>query len=213
MVAIVAALTLYGCGLQGLNNTGNTTSSTSSGGDILGSVLGSIANGETVGNVLGSILGTDKPTKQQIIGTWTYRQPGVAFTSENLLAKAGGEAMATNIKERLKAQYSKVGITTGNTQLTLTSDNRFTATVGGKTFSGSYSYDVDKSLITLQTLLFSMPCYAKNTTTGMSFLFESKKLLTLMQALSAVSGSAEMQTIGEISKNYDGVRIGFDMSR
>jgi hypothetical protein len=29
--------------------------------------------------------------------------------------------------------------------------------------------------------------------------------------MSALSGNANLETIGELSKNYDGVRLGFDM--
>ena len=31
--------------------------------------------------------------------------------------------------------------------------------------------------------------------------------------MSAMSGSKDLQTIGDLSKNYDGVRVGFDMKR
>ena len=77
-----ATLTLCGCG---------TTS--------LGSIFG---NGETIGNVIQSVLGLTKVTRQDIIGTWNYRQPGCAFTSEKLLAKAGGEVVAAEIKTKVK---------------------------------------------------------------------------------------------------------------
>ena len=47
----------------------------------------------------------------------------------------------------------------------------------------------------------------------MSILFESKKMLSVLQTVAAISGNSSLQTIGDLSKNYDGVRIGFDMSR
>ena len=47
-------------------------------------------------------------------------------------------------------------------------------------------------------------------TGGMSFLMESKKLLNLFQTLAAMSGNSTLQTMGDLSKNYDGVRIGLD---
>ena len=53
----------------------------------------------------------------------------------------------------------------------------------------------------------------KGSTTGLSLLFESKKLLTLIQTAAALSGNTELQTIGEISKNYEGIRLGFDLGR
>ena len=48
---------------------------------------------------------------------------------------------------------------------------------------------------------------------GMAILFESSKLLTMLQTLSAMSGNTQLQTIGEIAKSYDGLRVGFDMKK
>lgn len=31
--------------------------------------------------------------------------------------------------------------------------------------------------------------------------------------MSALSGNANLQTIGDLSKKYDGVRVGFDMKK
>ena len=83
----------------------------------------------------------------------------------------------------------------------------------GKSISGTYTYDPNTCQIQMKTLFFTLPAYAKKTTTGMSILFESKKLLSVLQTLAAISGNSSLQTIGDLSKNYDGVRIGFDMSR
>ena len=47
----------------------------------------------------------------------------------------------------------------------------------------------------------------------MSFLLESKKLLTLFQAIASISGDSKLETIGKISKNYDGIRMGFEMGK
>ena len=47
----------------------------------------------------------------------------------------------------------------------------------------------------------------------MSFLMESKKLLATLQAITALSKNKTIQGIGNLSKNYDGVRIGFDMTK
>jgi hypothetical protein len=58
-----------------------------------------------------------------------------------------------------------------------------------------------------------MPAYTKRTVNGMSILFESKKLLTVLQTVAAISGNATLQTIGDLSTNYNGVRLGFDMKK
>lgn len=35
----------------------------------------------------------------------------------------------------------------------------------------------------------------------------------MLQTVAAVSGNANLQTIGELSQNYEGVRMGFDMRK
>ena len=47
----------------------------------------------------------------------------------------------------------------------------------------------------------------------MSFLFESQKLLTLAQKVAKLSGNEALQTLGTLSQNYDGIRMGFDMKK
>lgn len=211
MIVATLACTTVLCGCGGLGN--GTTTSSNNGSSILGSVISAATNGQTIGNAIKSILGTDKPKEADIVGTWKYRQPGVAFTSENLLAKAGGEAIATEIKEKLNSTYSKVGLSASNTYLTFNSDKTFSGKIDGKSISGTWAYTYDDQKLTLKTLLFSLNCYAKKTTGGMSFLMESKKLLSLFQTAAALTGNTTLQSVGELSKNYDGVRMGFDMSK
>ncbi len=84
----------------------------------------------------------------------------------------------------------------------------------GKSVRGTYTLDESNGELKMQTLLFTLNGHVKrNGVNGVSLLFESKKLLTVLQALSAMSGNANLEMVGEISKNYDGVRIGFDMNR
>ncbi|MBR6195402.1 MAG: DUF4923 family protein, partial [Prevotella sp.] len=80
-----------------------------------GNILGDILQGGTLGNVIISVIGAQKVTAQDLIGAWNYSGPGCAFTSENLLAKAGGEVAATRIKEKALPYYQQIGITSQNT--------------------------------------------------------------------------------------------------
>lgn len=197
MIMIAAAtLMLSGCGTSGIS---------------LDSILNTAANGETLGNVIQSVLGLTKVTQQDLIGTWTYQQPGCAFTSEKLLAKAGGEIVAAEIKTKLLPYYQQVGLNSSNTRVVFNADGTFSATIGGTPFNGNYTYDEASSKISLKGMLLSVNCYAKRNANSMGFLFESSKLITLLQGMSALTGNAELQGIGEMAKNYDGLRIGFDM--
>jgi hypothetical protein len=179
----------------------------------MGQVLSAMTNGTGVVNAISSVIGLDKVKAQNLIATWSYSGPGCAFTSENLLAKAGGEVAAVQIEEKLLPYYKQVGISSSNTFITFNEDGTFTSKIAGTPFSGKYTFDEATQKITLKGLLLSVNCYAKKETNGISILFEAKKLLTVLQTMSAMSGNKDLQTIGDLSKNYEGVRVGFDMKR
>lgn len=176
-------------------------------------VLSAMTNGTGVVNAISSVIGLDKVKAQNLIATWSYSGPGCAFTSENLLAKAGGEVAAVQIEEKLLPYYKQVGISSSNTFITFNEDGTFTSKIAGTPFSGKYTFDEATQKITLKGLLLSVNCYAKKEINGISILFEAKKLLTVLQTMSAMSGNKDLQTIGDLSRNYEGVRVGFDMKR
>ena len=207
VLLMAAAMMVSGCGTTGLNQSNRQNSK------VLGDIFGAVTNGTAIGNVITSVIGLDKVTQQQIQGTWKYKGPGCAFSSEQALAKAGGEIAAVQVEEKLKPYYDDLKITAGNTWFTFNEDQSFKAQVAGKSISGTYALNEKDGQMTLKTLLFSINGYAKREVGGISILFESKKLLTIFQAIAAISGNQALEGIGEISKNYDGVRIGFDLER
>ena len=184
--------------------------------DITGSIMGILGNNnkaKTAGNVLNSVLGTDKVTERNLIATWTYDEPGVAFTSNNVLAKAGGELAAAQAKDKLKSYFQQAGIKQSNTQFTFTNDKKFTGKLYGQSFNGTWTFNSKTQQVVLKTMLLTIPVYVKKTATGMSFLFESQKLLALAQKVTKLSGNEALQTLGTLSQNYDGIRMGFDMKK
>ena len=206
---------MSGCGGVGGSTPSSSTSSSSAstGGGVLGSILGAATNGETIGNVLTSVLGIDKLSQKNLVGTWKYKGPGCAFTSTNTLAKAGGEVAATQIKEKLASQYSKLGFNSSNTYITFNEDGTFSAKIDGKSMSGKYTYDASTAQVKLSGMLLNFTAYAKRNTDGIGILFESKKILTLIQTMASMSSNETIGAIGNISKNYDGVRVGFDLTK
>ena len=176
-------------------------------------VLSAMTNGTGVVNAITSVIGLDKVSAQSLIGTWQYDAPGCAFTSKNLLAKAGGEVAAVQIEEKLQPYYKQVGISSANTFITFNQDGTFSSKIAGTNFSGTYTFNEADQQIKLKGLLLSINCYAKRELNGISILFEGKKLLNVLQTMAALSGRSDLQTIGELSKQYEGVRVGFDMKR
>jgi hypothetical protein len=211
-VFVMAATTMLvaGCGMPG--TTAGTAGNAGSG-SVLGGILGDVLNGGTLGNVITSVIGAQKVTTENLIGTWRYSGPGCAFTSDQLLAKAGGEVAAAQIKTKLQPYYQQIGISSSNTYVTFNQDGTYTASFDGKPMQGKWTFDEATYKVTMQGLLLTLNCYAKRNVNGIGLLFEGKKLLTMLQTLAALSGNANLQAIGEVSKSYDGVRIGFDFTK
>ena len=194
ILTLSATMLLSSCG--GLTGMGTTNQG---GTDILGGILGAATDGETISNIIYNVIGLSKLNEQDLYGTWSYESPGCAFTSDKLLAQAGGEVAAKRIEDELQQTYTKLGINGGNTSFTFNQDKTFSANIGGKKISGTYVYNKSDS--------------STRNAKGVSLVFESKKLLSVLQMLASVSGNSTLSTIGDLSKNYDGVRLGFDLRR
>ena len=208
ILTLSATMLLSSCG--GLTGMGT---SNQGGTDILGGILGAATDGETISNIIYNVIGLSKLNEQDLYGTWSYESPGCAFTSDKLLAQAGGEVAAKRIEDELQQTYTKLGINGGNTSFTFNQDKTFSANIGGKKISGTYVYNKSDSSIKFKTLLLSTTGYVTRNAKGVSLVFESKKLLSVLQMLASVSGNRTLSTIGDLSKNYDGVRLGFDLRR
>lgn len=178
-----------------------------------GTLLKTIGSGGTLANAFTSVIGLDKVTQKGLVGTWSYDGPGCAFTSKNLLAKAGGEVAATKVEQELAPYFTKVGLKSQNTYVTFNDDGSFKAAVAGTSFSGTWTLEESTAKVTMKTMLININCYAKREYHGIALLFESKKLLTVLQVLAAMSGNDTVKKVGELSKNYDGIRLGFDMKK
>ena len=105
-----------------------------------------------------------------------------------------------------------MGINAQNTQFQFTQDHQFAGKVKGIPLSGSYTYDPSSGTIKLQTMLFSTNAYITRTQRGLGLTFESKNLLKVLQTVAALSGNSTLQTVGDLSKQYEGVRLGFEIS-
>ena len=206
------------------SNAATSTSTTSNAGSavagILGAVLGGNSNSSSsagssiINGILNNVIGSGTFSKQDLCAhTWKYSKPGCAFTSENLLAKAGGEIAANKVEEKLSEYYSKFGFSGSNTYFTFNTDGTFTSKIDGKSWQGNYTFDEKTHAIQLKGLLLSMSGYATKTTNGISLLFDQKKLLNLIKTMGALKGSSTLSAIGTIANNYDGMRVGFEMSK
>lgn len=196
--------TLISNALTGGNSTNTTTETTTSTGT---SVLG---------NLLSSLLGESSTlSTSDLVGTWNYTGSDCVFESENLLAKAGGAVAAKKIESNINSQLAKVGIQEGACTFTFNKDNTYSAQIGGRTISGTYTLDASQKTVKMTYLagLASMTPHVVKKGSKLSLLIESDKLLTLVKGVSALSNSTSLKTVSTLLGNYDGLYIGMQLSK
>lgn len=206
------------------SNSATSTSTTSNAGSAIAGILGAVMGGSSnssssagssiINGILNNVIGSGIFSKQDLCAhTWKYSKPGCAFTSENLLAQAGGEIAANKVEEKLGEYYSKFGFSGSNTYFTFNTDGTFAAKIDGKSWQGNYTFDEKTHAIQMKGLILSMSGYATKTANGISLLFDQKKLLNLIKTIGSLKGSSTLSAIGTIANNYDGMRVGFEMSK
>ena len=107
-------------------------------GSILGSVLGG-EQGEDAISGLTSIFSKDKQaTTNNIIGTWSYSEPAIVFTSDNLLTKVAAKVAANKLEDKIQSYMTQYGVKPGALVLTFNEDGTCTETLNGKTMKGNW---------------------------------------------------------------------------
>ena len=194
---------------------------------ILNQLLGQGATKDALTSIIENVVGgAVSKLDLSIEGTWTYSQPEVQFKSDNLLAQAGGAAATTKVENTLKKLYDKIGINR-SLSYTFSSDSTFTQTIkiGStvKTLKGTYTLDKENKIITLQYAALGKIGLGKinaiyaNTGTSLALLFDASQMLSftkkVLAALSSVSGVASISTITALIQNYDGMLLGYKMTK
>ena len=206
------------------SNAATSTSTTSNAGSAIAGILGTVLGGNSnssssagssiINGILNNVIGSGTFSQQDLCAhTWKYSKPGCAFTSENLLAQAGGEIAANKVEEKLGEYYSKFGFSGSNTYFTFKTDGTFAAKIDGKSWQGNYTFDEKTHAIHMKGLILSMSGYATKTANGISLLFDQKKLLNLIKTIGSLKGNSTLSALGTIANNYDGMRVGFEMTK
>lgn len=170
---------------------------------------------ETVSNL---VSGISEIKQSDLQGTWTYVNPACSFTSEDLLKKAGGVIVANEVNEKLSGIYTKIGITPAKFGYTF-ADSTFVNKFMGRNSKGAYTFNTEDQELNLQYQLAGSinigQSVAKVEKSGnnIKLLFNADKLLQILSKLSSASKISTIKTIGSIAEGYDGMLIGFELSK
>ena len=179
---------------------------------VLNGVLGGGQSEDIVSGIT-SIFSSDKQaTANNIIGTWSYSEPAIMFTSDNLLTKLVAKVAANKLEDKLQSYLTKYGIKPGALVLTFKEDGTCTETLNGKTMKGKWQVKDSKLILTLggiKALQITTQIDGKD----MMFVTDATKLLKLFKSVGAKSTNKNIQTVTSLMKNVDGMQAGVSLKK
>ena len=156
-----------------------------------------------------------KSTELLLVGTWNYDAPAMQLDSENELANLAGNALTSSLSSKLQKAYDIVGIKQGSCTFTFKQDNTFTALLGKRTLSGTYTYDAEShtvelnfsSLLKLGTMKGNV--YLEGET--LKLVFDCPRLISFVKTLGAKVSM--LSSVTAVLDSYDSVMLGFGFKK
>ena len=157
-----------------------------------------------------------KATELMLPGTWNYKEPAIKLVSENALADAAASATMSGMEAKLQKAYNYAGIKPGSCSYTFNADGTFTAVLGKRTLTGTYTYDASTHAIELK---YSSKIFNLGTTKGYAYLegntldlvFDCSGLMSFLTKLG--SKVSVLNSITSLLGNYDQMMVGYNFSK
>lgn len=203
LVALSATCSVNALDIRGaLNRVTSSKDSTSQSSGVLG--------------FIGNVLGMTDVTIEQLEGDWKYVKPAVAFKSDDLLRRAGGEVAAGAIEEKVKPYYEKAGLT--SMTMTFNADSTFVMKVKGISIKGSLEKGADdnftfKFKAVGRVSLGSLASVITRNGNNINVTFDATKLMALVTKIASITGNQTLGTAASLLNSYDGLNLGFELSR
>lgn len=170
-------------------------------------------------DVVGSVVEQLDVIPKNIEGNWEFSGSAVKFTGDNVLMNAASELAAGKVEDQLNEYLQKVGIRQGLFSYVFNADGTFTTTFSKMNFSGQYTFSQEEGTIELD--------YGKNeklkgvslktdvsvSLNSMQLLFNADKLLDFISKISSTVGDSKIGALASLIDQYDGLKIGFELSR
>lgn len=170
-------------------------------------------------DVVGPVVEQLDVIPKNIEGNWEFSGSAVKFTGDNVLMNAASELAAGKVEDQLSEYLQKVGIRQGLFSYVFNADGTFTTTFSKMNFSGQYTFSQEEGTIELD--------YGKNeklkgvslktdvsvSLNSMQLLFNADKLLDFISKITSTVGDSKIGALASLIDQYDGLKIGFELSR
>lgn len=154
-------------------------------------------------------------TVKNLEGNWNYRGSACTFETENLLKKAGGSLVASQVENKFDDYLTKIGIKQGACYFIFNEDSTYTAKLGLAKLSGSYSVNEKTKLVTMSYLLGmgKMRATAVKSGNNLKLMFDADNFLKMMKTLSMFTKDNSIEILAAMADMYDGMLLGFDLKK
>lgn len=184
---------------------------------ILGKVASAVQSKTSNGNsaladIAGVISSKLIPNSTQIVGTWTYQEPAVMFTSQNALKNTASNVASKTIERKLQEQLNKIGFKQGKMTITFKEDKTFTVNRNGKAItSGTYTINNEDIQLTFKGK--KQPCKITPQLNNGSLIVvtDATRLKTFLEGIGA--NIPQLATVVSLLKQADGLKVGIRMTK
>lgn len=193
------------------------TTSTSNSGSLLGGIISAIGGGSKGGSILSGLStifdATKGATKDRIVGSWTYTEPAVVFSSNNVLSSIGGKVAAQAIEKKLQEQFDKAGIKKGMMTMTFDKDGKFTQVIGKRATSGTYTISDHNVVLNYGGKVKQIVGTTQLDGNDLLIVMDASKLLKYANVIGALTGNSALKPIGSAVSSLDGMEIGLKLNK
>ena len=194
-----------------------TETSSSNRGSLLGGIISALGGGSKDGSLLSGLStifdATKGATKDRIIGSWTYTEPAVVFSSKNVLSSIGGKIASQGIEKKLQEQFEKAGIKKGMMTMTFDKDGKFTQVIGKRTTSGTYTISDHNVVLNYGGKIKQIVGTTQLDGNDLLIVMDASKLLKYANVLGSLTGSSALKSLGSAVSSLDGMEVGLKLNK
>lgn len=149
---------------------------------------------------------------EELVDTWVYVEPAVLSTSNRMLRKMAGNAVAGKVEKMIRDNYERANLNSQNTFYTFNSNGTFSRSLAGKSVSGTWMTSGEQVMLAVKNVQISaMTSHLEKDT--LILVADLSKTLGEIQELGGYSDTKTNKTLFKLAKNIKGLKIGFLLAR
>ncbi|MFV0470427.1 MAG: lipocalin-like domain-containing protein [Paludibacteraceae bacterium] len=172
-----------------------------------------ISSETLIGTIWHKLVGNTSYTQQDLVGKWNFDGTACKFKTENLLKKAGGAIVATQVESAFDEYCEKMGIKEGKCYFEFKDDSTYSAKLGVIKLSGKYTMNSETKLTTLSYALgiAKTNAFAVKSGNNLKLYFDADGFLKMMKTASLFTNNNKVEILAKMAELYDGMLLGFDL--